>query len=59
MASACDEDAIFRVFTACPNDVKTLVLDARAQKHFKRLHVAGSYSVRVSSDGKALLVRVQ
>ena len=56
MASSCDADTIFRAFTACPNDVKTLILDVREQKHHKRLHLNQAYCIRLASDGKALVV---
>ncbi len=35
--------------------LKTLVLDVRPNKEFKRGHVQSSYSVRVAATGKALL----
>ena len=57
MATACDHDAIFRIFTACPHDVKTLILDVRHMKCHKRLHLNQSYSIRLASDGKTLVVR--
>jgi dual specificity MAP kinase phosphatase len=50
-------DAIFRVFTACPTDPRTLILDVRDRKHFERApgHVAGAYCIRLSSNGAVLL----
>ncbi|KAG1657423.1 hypothetical protein FOA52_011793 [Chlamydomonas sp. UWO 241] len=54
-ASSCDADAIFMVFTACAHDVKTLILDVRPYKLFKREHVNQAFCVRVSADGKALV----
>ncbi|GAX75987.1 hypothetical protein CEUSTIGMA_g3430.t1 [Chlamydomonas eustigma] len=59
MAVACDADAIFRVFTACPHDVKTLIVDVRQSKHHKRLHINQSYNIRLASDGKALVDQCQ
>ena len=56
MASSCDADAIFRVFTACPHDIKTLILDVRSSKLHKRLHLNQAYCIRLASDGKALVV---
>lgn len=51
-------DAIFRTFTACPTDVRTLVLDVRDyNKQFKHKHVIGAYCIRLSANGKVLLVR--
>jgi hypothetical protein len=35
-AKAVDADAVFKVFTACPDDPKTLLLDVRPQKQFKK-----------------------
>lgn len=39
-AKAVDADAIFRVFTACANDPKTLLLDVRPQKEYKKVGVS-------------------
>lgn len=36
-AKSVDADAIFRVFTACANDPKTLLLDVRPQKEYKKV----------------------
>lgn len=49
-----DADAIFRVFTACPNDVKALILDVRPHKEFKKSHITQAFCVRLSSNGKVL-----
>jgi dual specificity MAP kinase phosphatase len=47
-AKAVDADAIFRVFTACANDPKTLLLDVRPQKEYKKVWVpVGLRSSRV------------
>lgn len=50
-------DALFRVFTACPTDPRTLILDVRPHKQFDRApgHVAGAYCIRLSANGAALL----
>ncbi|KAL4422489.1 hypothetical protein ABPG75_008686 [Micractinium tetrahymenae] len=48
-------DAVFRVFTACPADPRTLILDVRDKKHFDRGHIAGAYCIRVPSNGATLL----
>lgn len=50
-------DVLFRVFTACPTDPRTLILDVRPHKQFDRApgHVAGAYSIRLSSNGAVLL----
>ena len=32
-------DALFRAFTACPQGPRTLLLDVRSQKAFKRKHI--------------------
>lgn len=53
-----DADIIFRTFTACPGDPRTLILDVRPHKDYAKKHILQSYSVRVSANGKALLVRV-
>lgn len=44
-----------QVYTACPDDPKTLFLDVRPQKDFKRGHLALAYCVRLSANGAALL----
>lgn len=48
---------IFRVFTACPTDPRTLLLDVRDRKHYARPpgHIAGAYCIRLSSNGQVLL----
>jgi dual specificity MAP kinase phosphatase len=38
-SKAIDADAIFRVFTACANDPKTLLLDVRPQKEYKKVRM--------------------
>lgn len=38
-AKSVDADVIFRVFTACPEDFKTLIVDVRPYKEFKKKHV--------------------
>ncbi|GAB4815324.1 hypothetical protein N2152v2_002370 [Parachlorella kessleri] len=48
-------DAVFRVFTACPGDVRTLILDVRPYKEFSKKHVIGAYCIRLSANGKVLL----
>ncbi|KAK9818679.1 hypothetical protein WJX74_004993 [Apatococcus lobatus] len=48
-------EEILRVFTACPLDIRTLVLDVRDQKAFKKLHVMQSFNIRLAANGKALL----
>ncbi|KAL4421080.1 hypothetical protein ABPG77_001375 [Micractinium sp. CCAP 211/92] len=48
-------DAVFRIFTACPTDPRTLILDVRDKKHFDRGHIAGAYCIRVPSNGATLL----
>ena len=47
---------VLRVFTACPLDVRTLLLDVRDQKAYKKLHVMQSFNIRLAANGKALLV---
>ena len=49
--------AFLAVFSACAGDTPTLVLDVRDRKQFGKGHVAGAFCVRVSADGKVLLVR--
>lgn len=49
-------DGFFRVFTACPNDPKTFILDVRPQKEFVKQHVMQAYCIRLAANGKALLV---
>lgn len=48
-------DAIFRVFTACPNDVRTLIIDVRPYKEFHKKHVINAFCIRLSANGKVLL----
>lgn len=50
-------DGFFRVFTACPLDPKTFILDVRSQKDFAKHHVMQAYNIRLAANGKALLVR--
>lgn len=52
-------DGFFRVFTACPNDPKTFILDVRPQKEFVKQHVMQAYCIRLAANGKALLVNMQ
>jgi dual specificity MAP kinase phosphatase len=49
-------DAIFRLFTACPDDPKVYVLDVRPNKQFLKRHVIASYSIRLAANGTTLLV---
>ena len=51
-----DVSGVFRTFTACATDLKTFLLDVRPHKQFHRSHVALSYNIRLSAEGKALLV---
>lgn len=55
-ARSCDADHVFRVYTACPQDIATILLDVRAQKEFKQLHLFNAFCVRLSSNGKVLAV---
>ena len=48
-------DAVFRTFTACPTDPRTLLLDVRDKKKFDKGHIAGAYCIRLSSNGSVLL----
>ena len=48
-------DVVFRVFTACPEDAETLILDVRPLKEFKKSHILNAYSTRLASNGKTLL----
>lgn len=56
-ARSCDADDIFRIYTACPQDIATILLDVREHKHFKQLHLFNAFCVRVSTNGKVLAVR--
>ena len=49
-------DGFFRIFTSCPQDTKTFILDTRSQKEFQKQHVMQAYSIRLAASGKALLV---
>lgn len=53
-AKSVDVHGIFKVFTACPDDIRTLLLDVRPNKDFKKLHVNQAYNVRVSTNGRVL-----
>ncbi len=53
-AKSVDADFVFRIFTACPHDLPTLVLDVRPHKEFARLHVTQAFCVRVSANGQVL-----
>ncbi|KAL3135874.1 hypothetical protein ABBQ32_007430 [Trebouxia sp. C0010 RCD-2024] len=49
-------DALFRAcFTGCPQDPRTLLLDVRTQKAFKRKHILQAFCVRVTASGETLL----
>ncbi|KAK9816993.1 hypothetical protein WJX72_007967 [[Myrmecia] bisecta] len=48
-------ERIFRVFTACPNDTRTLIVDVRHAKEYKKLHILSAYNVRLAANGKTLL----
>ena len=48
-------DVLFRVYTSCAGDTKTLILDVRPLKDFKKKHIIGSYSIRLAANGLALL----
>lgn len=48
-------DVLFRVFTACEGEAKTLILDVRPLKDFKKKHIAGAYSIRLAANGETLL----
>jgi len=54
-AAAADADAVFRLYTACAGDPRTLIVDVRPAKAFKRGHLLQAYCVRASADGGALL----
>lgn len=49
-------DGLFRLFTACPDDTKTFILDVRPQKEFQKAHIMQSYCIRLAANGQALLV---
>ncbi len=49
-------DGLFRLFTACPDDPKTFILDVRPQKEFQKSHIMQSYCIRLAANGQALLV---
>lgn len=49
-------DALFRAcFTGCPLDPRTLLLDVRAAKVFKRKHILQAFCVRVIASAETLL----
>jgi dual specificity MAP kinase phosphatase len=49
-----DADRIFKVFTACPDDITTLLLDVRPNKEFKKKHINQAFNVRLSTNGRVL-----
>ncbi len=54
-AKGIDASAIFRaVYTACPNDPTTLLLDVRPNKEYKKRHINQAFNVRLSSNGQVL-----
>ena len=55
-ARSCDADHIFRAFSACPQDIQTILLDVRPNKEFKALHIQSAFNVRLSSNEKVLAV---
>lgn len=56
LCTSVDTEYLFRLFTKCPDDPVTLVLDTRAYKLFKRRHVLLAYCVRLSANERALVV---
>lgn len=50
-------DVFYRAFTACEGDAKTLILDVRPHKQFAKGHVKLAYSIRLTANGAALVVR--
>lgn len=57
MATSCDADLIFRIFT---DDLKEwIIIDARPQKDFKKYHINQAFCVRLSTNGKVLAVSSQ
>ncbi|KAG2482605.1 hypothetical protein HYH03_018489 [Edaphochlamys debaryana] len=53
-AKSCDVDQVFRIFTALPQDIATILIDVRPQKEFKLNHIAGAFNVRLSTNGQVL-----
>lgn len=51
-------DGLFRLFTACPDDPKTFILDVRPQKEFQKSHIMQSYCIRLAANGQALVVSI-
>jgi predicted sulfurtransferase len=51
---AVDACAIFRAFTAVGKDPKTLILDVRAQKDYKKGHINQAFNPRLATNGKFL-----
>ena len=49
-AKGCGPDALFRVFTACIHDEKSLILDLRPAKEFQKGHVQLAYCIRLCSQ---------
>lgn len=53
-AKAVDADAIFRAFTACGKDPKTLLLDVRPHKDYKKGHINQAFNPRLATNGTFL-----
>lgn len=49
-----DVHALYRKYTLSSKDAQCFVLDVRPNKEFKRSHLLLSYSIRLTSDGRAL-----
>ena len=54
--TAIPPDVLFRVYTACPEDTQTLILDLRPYNQFKKGHLIHAFCIRLASTGRALLV---
>lgn len=53
-AKAVDADVIFKAFTACGKDPKTLLLDVRPHKDYKKGHINQAFNPRLATNGKFL-----
>lgn len=57
MASSCDVDEVFRLFTIPAGDFfkSYLIVDIRDKKYFEKGHINQAFCVRLAANGQALL----
>lgn len=55
--STVDIYHVFRFYSTCKGDPRPWVLDVRSSREFKKSHLSHAYSIRLTADERALLVR--